>query len=64
MIGIELEIPCADIRNTLLSEYKIFTGSSSDKNTIRILPALNLKKADADLFLNALTSVLNKVLVK
>jgi len=64
MIGIELEIPCSDIRNTLLSEYKIFTGSSSDKNTIRILPALNLKKADADLFLNALTSVLSKVLVK
>jgi acetylornithine/N-succinyldiaminopimelate aminotransferase len=64
MIGIELEIPCTDIRNTLLSEYKIFTGSSSDKNTIRILPALNLKKADADLFLDALTSVLNKVLVK
>ena len=64
MIGIELEISCADIRNTLLSEYKIFTGSSSDKNTIRILPALNLKKGDADIFLNALTNVLAKVLVK
>jgi len=62
MIGIELEIPCADIRNTLLSEYKMFTGSSSDKNTIRILPALNLKKADADAFLNALKAVLEKSL--
>lgn len=62
MIGIELEIPCADIRNTLLSEYKMFTGSSSDKNTIRILPALNLKKADADAFLDALKAVLEKAL--
>ena len=62
MIGIELEIPCADIRNTLLSEYKMFTGSSSDKNTIRILPALNLKKTDADAFLDALKAVLEKSL--
>lgn len=62
MLGIELEIPCAEIRNTLLSEYKMFTGSSSDKFTIRILPALNLKKADADGFLDALKAVLEKSL--
>jgi acetylornithine/N-succinyldiaminopimelate aminotransferase len=62
MIGIELEIPCADVRNTLLSEYKMFTGSSSDKFTIRILPALNLRKDDADAFLNALKAVLEKSL--
>ncbi|MBX9852712.1 MAG: aminotransferase class III-fold pyridoxal phosphate-dependent enzyme [Cytophagaceae bacterium] len=64
MIGVELEIPCADIRNALLKDYKIFTGSSSDKNTIRILPALNLKKEDADIFLDAFNKVLSKTLVK
>lgn len=64
MIGVELEVPCADIRNTLLKDYKMFTGSSSDKNTIRILPALNLKKEDADLFLTAFNQVLSKILVK
>jgi acetylornithine aminotransferase len=64
MIGVELEVPCAEIRNTLLTEYKMFTGSSSDKNTIRILPALNLKKEDADLFLAAFNQVLSKILVK
>ena len=58
MIGVELEIPCAEIRTSLLNEYKIFTGSSSDKNTIRILPALNLKKEDADIFLNAFSKIL------
>lgn len=64
MIGVELEIPCGEIRNTLLKEHKIFTGSSSDKNTIRILPALNIGKEEADLFLNAFKSVLSKTLVK
>lgn len=60
MIGIELEDACAPIRNTLLSEHKIFTGSSSDKNTLRVLPALNIKKEDIDKFLVALKSVLLK----
>jgi acetylornithine/N-succinyldiaminopimelate aminotransferase len=64
MIGVELEIPCADVRNTLLSEHRIFTGSASDKNTIRILPALNIKKEEADAFLNAFKSVMSKTLVK
>jgi acetylornithine/N-succinyldiaminopimelate aminotransferase len=64
MIGVELEIPCAEIRNTLLSEHRIFTGSASDKNTIRILPALNIKKEEADAFLNAFKSVMSKTLVK
>jgi acetylornithine aminotransferase len=40
----------------------MFTGSSSDKFTIRILPALNLKKSDADAFLDALKAVLEKSL--
>lgn len=64
MIGIELEASCAEVRNALLKEYKIFTGSSSDKNTMRILPALNIKKEEADEFLNAFKSVLSKTLVK
>jgi acetylornithine aminotransferase len=63
MVGIELEFPCADIRNELLHEYKIFTGSSSNKNTLRILPALNIQKAELDYFLNAFMQVLEKTTV-
>jgi len=63
MVGVELEIPCAPIRAALLDEYKIFTGSSSDKNTIRILPALNIGEEELDLFLTAFTTVLSKTLV-
>ena len=58
MVGIELELPCASIRNQLLHEYKIFTGSSSDKNTLRILPALNIQKEELDYFVNAFSKLL------
>jgi acetylornithine/N-succinyldiaminopimelate aminotransferase len=63
MIGLELDVPCAGIRNALLEEHKMFTGSSSDKNTIRILPALNIGKAELDQFLEAFKSVLSKALI-
>jgi acetylornithine/N-succinyldiaminopimelate aminotransferase len=61
MIGIQLEIPCADIRNELLNTYKIFTGSSSEKHTLRILPALNITKAEMDVFLQAFATSLKSI---
>jgi len=64
MIGLELEVPCAGVRNALLDDHKMFTGSSSDKNTIRILPALNIGKKEIDQFLVAFKAVMSKVLVK
>lgn len=64
MIGIELEFPCADIRKQLLFDHKIFTGSASNKNTIRILPALNIGITEADAFIQAFKQVLTKNLVK
>ena len=63
MIGIEMAYPIADLRKQLLQDYHIFTGSSSDKNTLRILPALNLSLAEADLFLTAFADVTSKILV-
>ncbi len=62
MIGIELEVPCAAIRNELLMQHKIFTGSSANKNTLRILPALNITKQEADIFLEAFKRVMSKQL--
>jgi acetylornithine/N-succinyldiaminopimelate aminotransferase len=59
MIGIELPDPVSDIRDLLLHRHRIFTGASSDKNTLRILPALNLQKHDADQFLESFHKVLN-----
>ncbi len=59
MLGIELHESCTAVRNELLNKHKIFTGSSSNKNTIRILPALNINKEHADIFLIAFSEVMS-----
>ncbi|MEO9474746.1 MAG: aminotransferase class III-fold pyridoxal phosphate-dependent enzyme [Cyclobacteriaceae bacterium] len=61
MIGIELDYPVADLRKRLLFDHKIFTGSASNKNTIRLLPSLTVKKEQADVFLEALAMELELV---
>lgn len=53
MIGIEMSYPIKDLRNQLLTEYKILTGNSSNPNTIRLLPTLNITKVQADDVLHA-----------
>ncbi len=64
MIGVELEFPCEQVRNELIFTHKIFAGSSSNKNTIRILPPLSLSKEEAEIFLHAFASIMKKSLVK
>jgi acetylornithine/N-succinyldiaminopimelate aminotransferase len=58
MIGVEFKYPCEELRNKLFSEHQILTGTSSNKNTLRILPSLNLRKQDADYFLEAMNKIL------
>lgn len=55
MLGIEFDFPIADIRKNLIFKHKIFTGSSSNKNLLRILPSLTVKKEHIDTFFKALT---------
>lgn len=59
MIGIELLPELKSVREALLSENRIFTGAAGS-NVIRLLPALNITKVEADLFLEALGSQLKK----
>ena len=56
MIGIEMHEPIAALRNKLLFQHKIFTGTSSNKNTLRVLPPLCINKSEADFFLDAFNS--------
>ncbi|OKL41620.1 aspartate aminotransferase family protein [Pontibacter flavimaris] len=58
MIGVELDKPCAPIRKQLLDEYQIFTGSSSDKNTLRLLPPLCIGLREVERFLEAFEAIL------
>jgi acetylornithine/N-succinyldiaminopimelate aminotransferase len=57
MIGIELPNELSHIKKDLLFKHHIFTGEAKP-NIIRLLPALNLSKGEADIFLDAFTKAL------
>ncbi len=57
MIGIDLPEELNMVKKNLLFKHKIFTGEAKP-NVIRLLPALNLGKAEADIFLQALKTEL------
>jgi acetylornithine aminotransferase len=50
MIGVEIDGNASDIRRRLLFDHHIFTGGAG-ATTVRLLPALSLSKAQADIFL-------------
>ena len=52
MIGIEIEGSASEFRKRLLFEKHIFTGGAG-VSTVRLLPALGISKAQADVFLAA-----------
>ena len=58
MIGIELRTSGKEIREKLLFDHQIFTGSSSNPNTIRVLPPLTISREELDHFIQSLKSVL------
>lgn len=60
MIGIELHGPAKQLRNQLLYEEKVFTGSSSNPNTIRLLPPLSIDQEALDLFLTKFKKVIQQ----
>ncbi len=58
MLGIDLGEDTAVIRKRLLFEERVFVGSASDKNVVRLLPALCITKEQADHFIAAFKRVL------
>ena len=54
MLGMEFDFPVGDLRKRLVYEAQIFTGGSSNKNLIRILPALTVKQKHLDRLLQVL----------
>jgi acetylornithine aminotransferase len=58
MIGIEFDFEVAEMRKKLLYNEHIFTGSSSNKKTIRLLPPLNITHKEVDQFIHSLKEVL------
>lgn len=59
MIGVDLDRDAAPVRSELVSKYKIFTGSSAGKQTIRLLPPLNIGMNELSSFIESLKKILN-----
>ncbi len=54
MIGLEFDYPIADLRKHLLFENHVFTGSSSNKKVMRLLPPLTINHTQTVDFIKAL----------
>ena len=62
MIGIDLPDELKMVKKNLLFNHKIFTGESKP-NVIRLLPALNITRVEADIFLAAFQKELENAAV-
>ncbi|WP_020568468.1 aspartate aminotransferase family protein [Neolewinella persica] len=58
MIGLQMTEPIGPLRKKLLFEQGVFTGSSKDPNTIRLLPPLNVTRAQCDVLIGAFREAL------
>jgi acetylornithine aminotransferase len=59
MIGIDLDRDAGPIRTELVQKYHIFTGSAAGKQTIRLLPPLNIEWNQLDSFTGAIREILS-----
>lgn len=57
MIGVEFDMPHAEVRKPLVYEQHCFTGCAGT-NLLRLLPPLCMTKENADDFINRLTTIL------
>ena len=58
MVGAEFDFEIGDLRKSLLYDFKIFTGSSSNKNMLRLLPPLNISPKEIDELIHAIKEAL------
>lgn len=60
MLGIEFDFEVGELRKSLIYDHQIFTGGSSNKKLIRILPPLTIKEKHFYQFFKALKTVLER----
>ena len=58
MLGLEFNFEVKKLRDDLVYKKHIFTGGSSNKNLLRILPPLNVKENDFDKLFKSLKELL------
>ncbi len=59
MLGLKFDYPIKELRQKLLYQHHIFTGSARDPNVLRLLPPLTLQQQHADQFVQSLTKCIN-----
>jgi len=60
IIGIDLNREAGPVRSELVKKYHMFTGSAAGKNTIRLLPPLNIEWNQLNSFISALKEILSQ----
>ncbi|MGC4058008.1 MAG: aminotransferase class III-fold pyridoxal phosphate-dependent enzyme [Chitinophagaceae bacterium] len=60
MIGFDVPEQYKTLRKTLLDDYRIFTGEAKP-SVIRLLPALNVSRTEADLLLRAIRTAISEI---
>jgi acetylornithine/N-succinyldiaminopimelate aminotransferase len=61
MIGLDLDRDAGPVRSLLVSRYRIFSGSAAGKETIRLLPPLNIGINQLSSFVTSLKEILVEV---
>lgn len=61
MLGLEFDFEVGELRKELIYNHHIFTGGSSNKKLLRILPPLNIEKEHIYQFFEALKKALNSI---
>ena len=59
MIAFETSYNLSSVRNKLLKDFNIFTGTANAGRTIRLLPPLTITKEELDYFIDSLKFCLN-----
>lgn len=60
MLGLEFDTEVSELRKKLIYNQHMFTGGSANKNLLRFLPALNITKAQINLFFEGLKKELKQ----
>lgn len=58
MLGLEFDFPIKEMRQQLVYDYGILTGNAKQPNTLRLLPALTVKKKSLKYFIKSLKDLL------
>ena len=64
MIGMELDFPIVELRESLTFDHNIFTGNSANPNVFRLLPPLSVSKSELNEFISIFSHIWPEFLAK